>query len=70
MNLNKIIRFKLLQLSSKYEISLIEIQIPKKSKISHIINFNYRLKKEPKTNNICKKFYNKKDLVSWLMCIN
>lgn len=66
MNLDKMIKIKLLELSSKYEISLIDIQKPKDGKINRVFNFNYRLIDEPATNNVCKRFYNKLDLVSWL----
>ena len=64
------IKVKLLTLSSKYDISLIEIQKPKDGKISRVFNFNYRLKDAPKLDNICKIFYNKRDLVSWLLCLD
>lgn len=63
------IKIKLLELSSKYEISLIEIQKPKDGKISRVFNFNYRLIDSPKLDNICKSFHNKRDLVSWLVCL-
>jgi len=69
MNLDKAIKIKLLTLSSKYDISLIEIQKPKENRISRVFNFNYKLIDAPKTDNICKTFYNKKDLVSWLICL-
>lgn len=70
MNLDKMIRIKLLQLSSKYDISLIEIQKPKEDRISRVINFNYRIIDDPKSENICMTFKNKRDLVSWLVCLD
>lgn len=69
MNLDKVIKTKLLILSAKYDISLIEIQKTKINKISKVYNFNYRLIDAPKMDNICKTFYNKRDLVSWLICL-
>ena len=69
MNLDKAIKIKLLMLSSKYDISLIEIQKPKDNRINRLLNFNYRPIDAPKTDNICKTFHNKKDLVSWLICL-
>lgn len=69
MNLDRMIRQKLLMLSSKYDISLIEIQKPKENRINRVFNFNYRLIDTPKTDNKCMTFYNKKELVSWLICL-
>lgn len=73
MNLDKYIRIRLLELSKKYEISLVEIQKPikkgRRKYISKIINFNYRPKESSPINNECVTFYNKRDLVSWLLCI-
>lgn len=69
MNLDKVIRMKLLTLSTKYEISLIEIQKPKDNKIKRVFNFNYRLIDTPKIDNVCMTFNNKRELVSWLLCL-
>ena len=69
MSLDKAIQIKLLTLCSKYDISLIEIQKPKDNKINRVFNFNYRLIDAPKMDNVCMTFYNKKDLVSWLICL-
>lgn len=74
MRLDNIIRYKLLELSKKYDVSLIEIQKPvkkgRKKFISKVINFNYKPKDESPIENKCKTFYNKRDLVSWLICQN
>ncbi len=73
MNLDKIIKIKMIELSKKYDISLVEIQVPKskgrKKWISKIINFNYKPKDADPIENKCRSFYNKRDLVSWLMCL-
>ena len=67
MNLDKMIRIKLIELSSKYDISLIEIQKPKDGHISRTINVYYRPIGAPKEDNDCETFHNKRDLVSWLV---
>ena len=63
----------MLELSQKYDISLIEIQVPKSKGtnkwISKTINFNYRLKTDDKRENKCKTFHSKNIFVSWLMCL-
>lgn len=73
MNMDKFIHIRLLELSKKYDISLIEIKKPikkgRKKIISKVINFNYRPKNSSPTDNECKSFYNKRDLVSWLLCL-
>lgn len=73
MNLDKMIKIKMIELSKKYDISLVEIQTPKgkgkKKWISKSINFNYRPKKTSTVDNECVRFYNKRDFVSWLMCL-
>lgn len=73
MKLDNCIKIKMLELSKKYDISLIEIQIPKskgrKRWISKSFNFNYKPKGSSAIENECKRFYNKRDLVSWLMCL-
>lgn len=73
MNLDRVIKIKMIELSKKYDISLIEIQVPKikgrKKWISKVINFNYRPKESDPIDNECRTFYNKRDLVSWLMCL-
>ena len=73
MNLDKIIKVKMLELSKKYDISLIEIQKPSeledKTIISKIILFNYKLKNESPLENNKLEFHNKRELVSWLVCL-
>lgn len=69
MNINQMIRTQLLILSNKYDMSLIEIQNIKDGKIGKTYNFNYRLKNTENIN-ISKRFNNKRELVSWLLCLN
>ena len=70
MNLDRFIKMKMIKLSTKYDISLVEISKIKNGKLKKVLNFNYRLLEEQKKNNISKKFYNKRELVSWLACLN
>lgn len=70
MNLDKFIRMKIIQLSTKYDISLVELSKVKEGKFKKTYNFNYRLYDAPKLDNVCMKFYNKRELVSWLSCLN
>ena len=69
MNLDRFIKMKIIQLSAKYDVSLIEISKAKDNKIKKTINFNYKPIKAKPTENICKRFYNKRELVSWLSCL-
>lgn len=73
MKLDNYIKIKMIELSKKYDISLVEIQVPKhkgrKKWISKVYNFNYRPKDASSIDNECRTFYNKRDLVSWLMCL-
>lgn len=73
MKLDNYIKIKMIELSKKYDISLIEIQVPKskgrKKWISKVFNFNYRPKGTFSMENECRTFYNKRDLVSWLVCL-
>lgn len=73
MRLDNIIRYKILELSRKYDISLVEIQKPlKKGRqkfISKTIIFNYKPKKDSSEDKKTKTFYSKKDLASWLICL-
>lgn len=73
MKLDNYIKIKMIELSKKYDVSLIEIQVPKskgrKKWISKVFNFNYRPKGTSSIENECRTFYNKRDLVSWLMCL-
>ena len=69
MNLDKFIKMKMIQLSAKYDMSLIEISRVKDERVKKALNFNYKpLDAEP-TENICQRFYNKRELVSWLSCL-
>ena len=66
-NLNKMINIKLVELSKKYDVSLLEIQIAKNEKISKV----YRIYLKPlneKDEEIKNEFFSKRNLVSWLMC--
>lgn len=70
MNLDMFIRVKLLSLSNKYELSLVEISKVKDGKFRKTYNFNYRPHESRPKDNICNTFYNKRELVSWLACLN
>lgn len=69
MNLEKFIKMKMIMLSEKYDMSLIEISKIKENKMKKVINFNYKPINSNITDNICKTFYNRRDLVSWLSCL-
>lgn len=66
MNLDKIIKMKLIQLSSKYDISLIEISKVKDGMVKSVFNFNYQLLDEDDGKH-CETFSSKRKLVSWLV---
>ena len=68
MNTNKYIKMLMINLSRKYSISLIEITTVKRKKIKKSYSFNYKLKKG-KTINKKETFYNKRDLLRWLSCL-
>lgn len=69
MNLDKFIKMKMIQLNAKYIISLIEVSTVKENRIHKSITFNYRKLNESPTKNRNKRFYNKRELVSWLSCL-
>lgn len=69
MNLDKFIKMKMIQLSAKYDMSLVEISKVKDGKVKKTLNFNYKPLKAKPTENICQRFYNKRELVSWLSCL-
>lgn len=73
MRLDNFIRIKLIELSKKYEVSLIEIQKPvvktDKVIISKTFTFNYKLRNESPTKNTTETFHSKRELVSWLLCL-
>lgn len=66
MKLDQMIRMKMIQLSDKYDISLIEISKVKDGRVTKTYNFNY---KSDSDENKCERFYNKRELVSWLLCL-
>ena len=69
MKLDQIINGKMIELSKKYNMSLVQISKVKDGLVKKTYNFNYRpLKSKPKENK-CMRFYNKRDLVSWLVCL-
>lgn len=68
MNLDKMIRIKLAMLSNKYDISLIEIKKAKDGKVSSSFTLNYELI-DNKSSHKKEFFSNKRELVSWLMCL-
>ena len=68
MSLDKMIRIKLLTLSKKYDISLIEIKQAKDGKLKSSFTFNYQIKND-KSSHQKEWFNNKRELVSWLMCL-
>ena len=70
MKLDMFIRQKIIELSDKYDISLIEISKVKDGKYKKTYNFNYRPHESKAEENICERFYNKRELVSWLICLS
>ena len=67
MNLDKIIKMKLIQLSSKYDISLIEISKVKDGMVKSVFNFSYQLLEDEDAEKHCETFSSKRKLVSWLV---
>lgn len=68
MNINNVIKIRMFQLSKKYNISLVELTTVKANKLNKAYLFNYKsIRKNGK--NIKKTFYNKRDLASWLICL-
>lgn len=68
MRLDNYIRIQLTVLSRKYDISVVEVTKGKDNKISKSYTINYK-NKQTKELNKQKRFCNKKELVSWLMCL-
>ena len=68
MNLNKYIRMSLINLSTKYKITLIELTVAKEQKISKTYRLLYETIDE-KMAPIKEEFKNKRDLARWLMCL-
>lgn len=69
MNIDKMIKIKMIELSKKYDISMIEISKVKDNRISRTITINYCLLNDTEAEKYTKKFYSKRDLVSWLVCL-
>lgn len=69
MNLDKFIKIIMIQLSTKYDVSLVEISKVKDGVVKKTLNFNYKPLNAPPTENVCQRFYNKRQLVSWLSCL-
>lgn len=69
MNLNKFINMQLLMLSKKYDISIVEVTKVIDNQIKKSITVNHK-KKTKNALNRQMHFFSKKELVSWLMCLN
>lgn len=67
MNLNKYINIVLIKLSDKYDISVIEIIKAKDKKIYK--NYTVNIKEKDSENKEQYHFNNKRQLVSWLTCL-
>ncbi|MBQ8473175.1 MAG: hypothetical protein IJ501_06705 [Bacilli bacterium] len=68
MNIDRIIKMQMIKLSNKYEMSMIEISKVKEDRVRKTINFNIKLKGSSPKDNLCMRFNNKRELVSWLVC--
>lgn len=69
MNLDKYIRVALTNLSNKYKITIVEITVAKEGKIGKNYSVSYE---ELNSDKVClnkESFKNKRDLVSWLLCL-
>lgn len=69
MNLNKFINISLLKLSKKYKITIVEITVAKKQKISRTYSVSYYELEDAEQETIKETFYNKRSLARWLMCL-
>lgn len=69
MNLDKYIKIQLMILSKKYDISVIEVTKATEDKISRSYTVNIREKQEDAINEQMH-FNSKRNLVSWLMCLD
>lgn len=69
MNLNKFIRIKLTELSKKYDVTLIEIQVAKEEKISKSFRITLKPLYDEDDEEIRESFSSKQKLVSWLLCL-
>lgn len=68
MNLDKYIRIQLMILSKKYDISVVEVTKAKEDGLSKSFTVNIKERQEDSINKQMH-FKNKKQLVSWLMCL-
>lgn len=68
MNINNAIKIKMIQLSKKYNISLVELTTAIDNKLSKTYLFNYKPIKG-RGKNIKMTFHSKRDLASWLICL-
>lgn len=59
----------LINLSERYDISLIEVYKPKEGKIFKNFTVNLKTKDDNDSSNEQYHFNSKKQLVSWLMCL-
>lgn len=68
MNLDKCIRIMLTKLSKKYKVTIVEITVGKKEKLSK--NYTVSLERTYKNElyKTTERFNSKRQLVSWLMC--
>lgn len=71
MNIDRMIDVNIVRLSNKYKISIIETrkynEESKRVTKSYVVN---RLEKKEHSYNIQDYFKNKRELVSWLVCLN
>ncbi len=68
MNLDKGIRILLTKLSEKYKVTLVEIIVAKKGKISKNYSVSFEENNENELYRHTERFKNKRELVSWLIC--
>lgn len=59
----------LINLSEKYDISLIEVYKPREGKIFKNFTVNLKVKDDEDSSSGQYHFSNKRQLVSWLMCL-
>jgi len=69
MNLDKYIRIQLMILSKKYDISVVEVTKAKEDGLSKSYTVNIKEKTEDALNERMH-FNSKRNLVSWLMCLD
>lgn len=69
MNLDKYIRIQLMILSKKYDISVVEVTKGQEDRVSKSYTVNFKEKQEGSINQQMH-FGNKKNLVSWLLCLD